>query len=555
METNNNEDRIMDTANDAVDTNGMGKKRNVKGIIIAAVIAVLAIAGVAGAMNAGRIGNLVKQNTSSPEEYYRFVERENRDKSLKNLSKTYSSLPTNSTENFQQKVITRIEVGESLKPLLSSLGMENIEIEANSKMKDKELTGKSVLKVNGGDALTYNVYLNYETGKLYMQIPELSNKYIDFSSLQKELGINYASMFSGSMNFPDEKSIENIMKTYTDIALDDISDVKKTSDKIEAEGVSAKCTKLEAKVDADTFTKIVEDAAKKLETDEDIKNIIEGIDSSLYPSFQEAVKSFNEDMASMEEDEEDDDDFNMQMDVYVDKDGNIIGRAFSAVIDEDSIKIQSISPEDGNKFGYEFSVEVNGVTYVTLSGSGERKSGKLNATYHLSMDESLNEDTQAFITDTKNFVTLEVKDFDEEAWEDGVLKGEYTLSSDKITSLALYSVTCKFDGNKNDQNMEISVLSAQTPMLTMTVATSNDAEDPQVALPGDGADVLDASNSTALEDYMSEVDIEGFLKKLKDNCGVDLTSMLSDMFMMGDDSYSDLGDYESTDLGDILGDY
>ncbi|MCH5267168.1 MAG: hypothetical protein J1E62_02385 [Lachnospiraceae bacterium] len=552
MEPNNNDEKIIKTETPDVAIPVTGKKNNVKVAVIAVIVAVLAIVGVAGAANADRVGNFIRRSTSSPEKYYQYVEKENRNEVIKGFDKTYNSLPMSKTNNFQQKMVTRIEVGDALKPLLSSLGLETVEVEGNSKIQDKEVAGKAVMKVNDVDALTLNVYLNYETGKMYMQMPELSDKYIDFSDIQNQAGINYAGTVPGNVSLPDEKTMQNIMKTYTDVVINDISDVEKSSEKLEVEGVSAKCTKLEVKVDSKTCYKIVKDAGKKLENDEDVKSIIENIDSSAYEDFQDAIKSFNEDLDSTEE-KDIGDDLNMQMDVYVDAEGNIAGRIFTIESEGESITLKSLSPTDGDKFGYEFSVLVGGINYVRISGEGKRKSGKLDATYHLSVDESLIADMKAVITDSKDMITFEVKDFDEKAWEDGILKGEFTISSDKIAPVALYSLKWKFDGDKNKQNAEISVLSGKVPMVTLTMVTSDDAEDPQVSAPGDDAITFDATDEGALEEYFSEADLKTFLNNLRDKCGVDLTSLLG-MYMPSDSS-SSVETYDTMDMNDLMAAY
>lgn len=60
---------------------------------------------------------------------------------------------------------------------------------------------KSVLKVNGKDALSYNLYADYKDGKVYMQIPELSDAYLDYSNLGDVDGqVNYVKAAGAVMD-------------------------------------------------------------------------------------------------------------------------------------------------------------------------------------------------------------------------------------------------------------------------------------------------------------------------------------------------------------------
>lgn len=523
-------------------------KKRVKIAIIAVAVAVLAIVGVAGTVNADRISHFIKKKTSSAEEYYRYVEKENRDDVLKSFSASYDATSKKYTlQDQQKKTSVKVEVGDALKPMVSSFGIESLELEGNSKVKGKEVTGRAVFKANDKDALTCITYMNYQENKMYVQFPELTESYLDFSNAFSQTGFNTNTMYAAMQDLPDGKTIRNIMTTYSDIVYDNFSEVKMSNDTLKVEKISEKCTRLEVKADAKTVYDMIEKAARTLENDKDIKSIIEKADkadTSAYADFQQSVREFYEEMSSL--DDGDADDMDIQMEVYVDSKGTIIGRNFTVSSDGDTITLNHRVPEDGKKFASEFSVAVNGVTYVTLSGSGERKSGKVNANYTVSMDESLNEDTKAVITDTKDMITLKVKDLDEKALADGIVKGEFTLSSDKIAPVALYSLQCKLDGDKNSSNAEIKVMSGKTPMVTLKVA-SGKGEDPKVEQPTGAIEEFDATSESDLQRYTGEMDLIGFISKLQDNCGVDLSSLLGMM-----DGGMDTMPSDTTDLDALL---
>lgn len=193
-------------------------QKSKKKYIIAAVIAVLLVAVGAAAANYDTLSNFIRSK-GSPESYYRYIAKKDRDKAVDKVVKSYNAMTKSIKLNDQQKKSTiKVEAGDALKPMLSSVGLESMEIETNAKVKDKVATSKSVLKVNGKDAMSYNLYADYKDGKVYMQIPELSDAYLDYSNLGDVDGqVNYVKAAGAVMDkVPDgryiRKCINNIFR-------------------------------------------------------------------------------------------------------------------------------------------------------------------------------------------------------------------------------------------------------------------------------------------------------------------------------------------------------
>lgn len=540
-------------------------KNRVRIAIVAAIVAVLAVAGVAGAMNADRIAHFMKSKTSSPKDYYRYVEKKNRDDALKSFDTAYDkTIKDASLQEQQKRTSVKVEVGDALKPIVSSIGVDSLELVADSKIKDKEVTGRVAVKANDKDALTCTTYMNYETGNLYMQFPELlEGAYLDGSSAFSASGLDTNSLYSAMHDMPDGKTIKNIMTTYTDILYDSFSKVIKSKETLKVDNISQSCTKLEVQADAKAVYGMIETAARQMEKDKDIKSIIEKADSSAYESFQQSMKDFYEELASLD-DTDVEEDIDMKMDVWVDSVGVIVGRSITMTLDGQTVTIRHLTPQSGKKFASEFSVTADDVQYITISGKGERKSNLLNATYKASIDDSMQADMSNVLSDTKDIVSVKIKNLDEKALEDGILKGEFEFSGDKIAVIALYSLRCKFDGDKDSSSAEISVMSGQSPMVTLKVKTG-EGEDPKVSAPQEGAETYDITDNEALRTFGSRIDIDGFMESLKNNCGIDMTSLFGSLSGLGDipmDSFSDgallddaddLSAYDSTDLDALLG--
>ena len=213
------------------------EQKNKKLIAIIGIIAAcLVVFGVAGAMNARRIANTFKEKTSSPEEYYRYVEEKNRDASLKQMDTSYGNYRDAATKQKEnQKITYEVALGDTLKALASGYGLESAKIETTSKMQDSVLTNHTLLQLNGKDAANMNTYLDYSSKEGYLQIPEVSSSYLDLTSTLQEAAdsIPMSNLYLTGADlekyFPETGKIDKLITTYSDIVLKNIKKVKRSS--------------------------------------------------------------------------------------------------------------------------------------------------------------------------------------------------------------------------------------------------------------------------------------------------------------------------------------
>lgn len=509
------------------------KNKKVIGIV-GILVATLLIIGIAGAANARKIANTVKEKTSSPEEYYRYVEEKNRDAALKEMDTSYTSYRDMVTkqENQQQKVTYQIELGDTLKALASGYGIESASIVTTGKSEESVLTNHTALQLNGKDAANINIYMDYSAKEGYIQIPELSSSYLSLSSTLQEAGGLIPSgnlyMMSGDAGkyLPESKQLQTFITTYSDIIMKNLDKVERSEETVTAGDVSAEYTKLVVSCDEAGMQKISKEILEKLKDDQIVKEFIENIDQSAYTSFQESITDSLEELETVSTGNG-----KLEMIVYVDKDAKIIGR--TVTVDDgngESFGFKMLRSGKGDKSGYLLQISADGMDYMTLTGNMEEKSGKMSGDFSLSMDESLNPGDGSILSMT-DLVKISVSDLDQKALEkDGVLKGSMELSSEQITALAGYKLRIEMDNAKDQFNNKIAVLAGSDEFATIQV-TSEQGEDPGVSRPEEGANVYDLSNEIELATYTSEMDVIGFLADLKTNCGVDLTALLGNAFM------------------------
>ncbi|MDE6568695.1 MAG: hypothetical protein K2K70_13330 [Lachnospiraceae bacterium] len=504
------------------------KNKKVIGIV-GILVATMLVIGIAGAANARKIANVVKEKTSSPEEYYRYVEGKNRDAALKEMDTSYTSYRDTVTkqESQQQKVTYQIELGDTLKALASGYGIESASIVTNAKSDGSVLANHSVLQINGKDAANINTYMDYAAKEGYIQIPELSSSYLSLSStLQEADGVipsSYLYMMDGdaAKYLPESKQLQTFVTTYSDIVMKNLDKVERSEETLTAGDVSAKYTKLVVSCDETGALKISKEVLEKLKDDQTVKEFIENIDQKAYTSFQEEITKGLKDL-----EKESAGDGKLEMIVYVDDDAKIVGRTVTVDSgDGESFGFKVLQPSKDGKTGYLLQFSADGMDYVTLTGNMEEKSGKLSGDFTLSMDESLNPGDGSILSMT-DLVKISVSDLDKKALEkDGALKGSMELSSEQIAAVAGYKLRIDMDNTKDQINNKIAVLVGSDEFATIQI-TSEEGEDPGVTPPEDGAKVYDLSNEIELSTYTSEIDLISFMTDLKTNCGADFTSLL-----------------------------
>lgn len=503
------------------------KNKKVIGIV-GILVATMLVIGIAGAANARKIANVVKEKTSSPEEYYRYVEEKNRDAALKEMDTSYTSYRDTVTkqQNQQQKVTCQIELGDTLKALASGYGIESASIVTNGKSEESVLTNHSVLQINGKDAANINTYIDYSAKEGYIQIPELSSSYLSLSSTLQEAGAisaNNLNMMNGdaSKYLPDSKQLQNFVTTYSDIIMKNLDKVERSEETLTAGDVSAEYTKLVVSCDEAGMQKITREVLEKLKDDQTVKEFIENIDQNAYTSFQKEITDSLKELETVSTGNG-----KLEMIVYVDENAKIVGRTLTVDSgDGENFGFMVHQPSKDGKTGYLLQFSADGMDYLTLTGNMEEKSGKLSGDFSLSMDESLNPGDGSILSMT-DLVKISVSDLDQKALEkDGALKGSMELSSEQVAAIAGYKLRIDMDNTKDQVNNKIAVLVGSDEFATIQI-TSEEGEDPGVTPPEDGAKVYDLSNEIGLSTYTSEIDLIGFVTDLKTNCGVDLTSLL-----------------------------
>ena len=519
------------------------KKRKKGGFIIGGVVAVAAVSSVGVLAASGRLGNFVHKNFTSPESYFKYVAENNTKDAIKSFNTGYSK----AVDSFDRvtsvngSYTVRLDAGNELKPLIGMIDpslkdIDNASISVNTSFDDSIQNVQLKANINDADIATVNASIDMENEEGYLQIPELSDSYIDISDGIEEIndelessGAEYQEMLDEVKNtLPDAKTVDKVLNTYVDVAFDNISDVSKSSDKIEAEDVSQSVTALTTTLDGQYAYDTAYEMLETLKDDENIKEIIENIDEASYDEFRDNI-SDTLDSLKDEKDSIDDVEGSADLTLYVNGKGEIAGTEVLVDVDGQEVVVSSVMPRSGSRFGYEMKAEYEGMELFSLTGT--LKSNVMNGTFNVSVDDELLGDLDEYVSGGDNILTIDVKDFDISDSKDGMLNGSFTFSTDAVRQVKGYKLNVEFATTKKETSVAVALLYEDDNYAKVTL-TSGEGENLKTLQPSGSDTVYSITDDSDMQDYLSEMDIDAFIDDINDKCGLDID--LDDLEDMGE---------------------
>jgi len=550
------------------------KKRSIGKIVAAACGVVVIALGATGITLAatGKFSNYVNRTFSSPEEYLKDVTEKNVDNNLTAFNESYTQCFNNlDTDNLNGNSKIEVEVGDALKPLIGVISpefakLEKAAVEVNASIDGSVENTEIIASVNGSTIATLNSTMDFENKKGYMQVPELSDGYIDVSpvleKMTEELD-NFTSNYMDAINqmsetMPDADSITNIMDTYSDIVYEHMGEVEKTTETIEVKGIEQKCTALTARLDGNYAYDVVCDVLQTMLVDADVEKVVTSIDEDLYEDLITEIENALEKIQN-NEDEIRDMDFDMDYVYYVDSKGEVVGEELNIETVEQKIKISCLMPQKGSDFGYICSCEVDGVEQLVIEGEGSVKKDLLNGTFSLSMDEELLED--ADVSSGKDLVVFEISDFDMADMKSGYLNGSFKVYSNALTQLSGCQLIMDMSSDDANATVAITVASDDDEWGRITIS-SGEGKEIQPLKPSKDDKVYSADNDEEMQEYVENIDVDGFADTLSKATGIEITAkdisdFMQEIFAEGgysdgleDDNYwsDDYSDYNYDDF-------
>ena len=448
----------------------------------------------------------------SPKEYYTYIE-------TYGLYQLKASLP-------KQKVLPSEELAydttsqitfhhEELNSVLdSALGIKLTDLEAllgiplNSIGIDTSFVSKNHLindtmrfKLNDTKLLTADLYLNTPAKKLLVQFPELSDAY---------LTENYGDAASSGTDEGPQQKIDSelysrITKRYLDLFFSHISNVTLTKQvPLSLDTLTVDCNQLTVTISREDTRILLAALLDSARSDEDILLLLSQLNAPADQYFKILDKIDRAMTAEIKEHSPKD---TLQMKLYVDTKGHILGRELisfgSSTAGYTLLKKDTIQE-------YEFHM-MHEATKRLLSITGKNREiddteqGKVAL---LAQDPTRNDQSDIHLELTYHGVQKEYKDGHPH------LIGDYTFTSPELMGI---QVTSNFSLEDEKQLNTTSIRLGASPLITIdTSVTPHQVT--EVAQPNPDAVTYDVSQ---YDRYLASVDMQGYLKSVADSFGID----------------------------------
>jgi hypothetical protein len=313
---------------------------------------------------------------------------------------------------------------------LSWLRESEFYFSSNYKNEDVELNAN--ISLNGEGLLSVKSILDMLTGQIYIQIPELTQSY---------MGIDVSeSLQSGNLtlelqrNLPETAEMERLLQKYLDLAIENIYNVEKSSETLEVEGISQRCTTLTVTIDERDLQRIAGVILVAMLEDAELERIVDDLSATSYEiitdaydmgdgnaSFEAIRESYRDRVEKALEkvrNNEDFDDDKMVMTLWIDNRGEVRGRYVTLTSTSEDItevvKSYYYMPQRGNDFGYEAGI-ISEENTMRLLGSGQYAGEKISGTFTLR-------------SNGEEMFDITVRDFDMEEAKKGYTNGRFTIA-------------------------------------------------------------------------------------------------------------------------------
>lgn len=501
------------------------RKKMSPGKLIAAcvVFLILISGGVAAYAFRGSLMNTFSQLTKSPAEYYAYVEGKALNNTLNDLipyaerQKKNVGFDMTSDITLQRDTIDSLlqsSQGISLDQLESSYGikLENFGFNLLYGHKNDITNGSLGLRLNQVDLITLEMFADVSSQSIYTRFPELSSAYLSLGPSEEDLA-------DTEFKVPDTAKTVDFLKRYGTIVFENLSDVElQKGTQLTVDKITVKCSKITVTITEEDLYDIFLDFLEEAEDDEYIFELAkqQGITKEEY---QDSIDDIRDDLTVSKDFYFEDNSFRMI--VYVDSEGNIIGREFS---EEDSLAgfgYHYLTKDNTNEYDVYIRDEIGD---VILEGSGTqtKKDGAYDGTATITVT----------IPDGQNSeytFDLEYEDYKFVYINNALCEsGSFTISSPELYGIRLTSDTRV---EEDTQYNTLTLLLSTSKLLTVDT-TVKYFEDYEVKMPPENAEVYDSSE---FFEYYSTLDVDQYLNELSAKLGVDLSSLFGSL--QGSDDY------------------
>ncbi len=510
-----------------------GRKPKPKVIAAFIIIAVLLAGSVFAFVNRGTLLNTFALMTKSPVEYYSTIEKQSVNKGIDTLTEYYDKSLTlykeKKASGNAQDMDVKLTVNSQFTSLLGLTDFQSIQAKISSLSKNNSGKAAIGLSYNDQSLVTFNTFLNSETGELFTNIPELSSAYLMFSldelmSYSGDIGYNYADYMKEIETLLNNdslspKTLNALLKKYSSLIIDNIDDMKLEKNvSISASDLKGTYNVLTSELNGEDDYNITAAILNEAKDDNDLKNLFVTLQICTEDEYSQLIEDAITDLNDSKESLTSSGD-TLLMKVYVDKTGKIRGREFISGEGENASGTGYYLVTKDSKIGFTAWVKEDGVNIFEFTGDGNNSSDGFTGSTVFSYSEySADYDdytTYSFNIDAEKANIVNNK---------GYINGKYTISSSLFMGAELL-FDCKAD--EQQQNIKFQLIYGGIDAATLDI-TSKEGTYEDFEFPSDSEEVYDGVND--IYSYMATADFEGLLARVEEVTGLDLENILNSLY-------------------------
>ena len=190
------------------------------------------------------------------------------------------------------------------------------------------------------------------------------------------------------------------------------------------------------------------------------------------------------------------------MNVWVDSDGEIIGRTLDVAQSGESVQVFSyLTAASHGQFASNMVISDNSGNNLILTGSGTLDGNVMDGSFTL--------------TGTNvPVLTIGVHDFDMDQRDKGYINGTFVFSQTGDPQMANYSLSVSCASDDDTMDLSLSMLSNDVSLGALNVSFNQEKYSP--VLP-EGQYAYRIADADALEEYAANLDVDGFMSGLMQN--------------------------------------
>ncbi len=559
-----------------------------KKVGLVAVIGVLVTGIVVAGLNWKSLSNGVRKLLMSPTEYYCYVEAQEAKKASDGWMTLYESIleycdiSKEKQHNNKINVSLEDELKEIIKELDESVYEQVKEIDSvglgfsgSSYDAGKKHTFGAELLLNDTPMVRGDFLLDIEAMEVFLGFSEIAERYL-YNDFEDLFDIDEAETMKQVLEvlpdvieqLPDKKETYKLFERYRILLLENLSDIEEKKTSLKVEGISQTCTAYSTELDATEIREMMLLVLKELRDDEEIEEYINGIASVLvaiddldmdedllYELFTNYIEEGIEFYEELLEEEDEDEYEPLEITVWVDNKGNVIGRKYE--MKKEFLFNYGLAIK-GNSFGLhlQFSTDDD---ILELKGNGDISKGNCNGTFTLDIIE-------------ERIVAITLEELSLKSLKNGEIKGKLTLLPEGETEelvdvwneedyfqLKDPKILVAFDAGKKESIISVSFENDGKSLGDITLTHKEDV--PEKKEFPKKTDAFDVKNDEDVFQWIYSLDADSFEEKLqKQGLLEDTTKVLGDwirdiQYYYGKDLFL-LEDYKNAkELFELQGDY